>query len=55
MTFEELEKRLREAVVTRSRRRTISIEIREDGALRVRAPYFTPNIEIERFIRKNRN
>ena len=55
MTLEELEKRLRETIVKRSRRRTISIEIRPDGGLLVRAPYFTPNFEIERFVRKNRN
>ena len=55
MTEQELEKRLAEAIVTRSRRRTISIEVNEEGRLRVRAPYFTSNFEIARFVRKNRN
>ena len=43
------------AIVTRSRRRTISIEINDEGNLRVRAPYFTSNFEIDRFVRRNRN
>lgn len=55
MTQDELEKRLAKTKVTRSRRKTISIEVGPDGLLRVRAPYFTTNFEIDRFIRRNRN
>ena len=55
MTQQELEKRIRGAAVTRSRRRTISIEVDRSGMLKIKAPYFTPNMEILRFVRKNLN
>ena len=55
MTEQELERRIQEAELIRSRRRTISLEIKADGGLRIRAPYYTTKTEIWRFIRKNRN
>ncbi len=41
---------MREYILVRSRRRTISLEITEDAALLVRAPMRAPKYEIERFI-----
>ena len=55
MTQQELDRRIREAELIRSSRRTISLEIRADGGLRIRAPYRMPKMEIQRFVRKNRN
>ena len=37
--------------IKRSRRKTISIEIEPDLSVLIRAPYFTPDAEISRFLR----
>ena len=39
--------------VVRSRRRTISVEIREDTSVLVRAPKWVPKYEIDAFVMKN--
>lgn len=49
MTAEEL---IASAKVIRSSRRTLGMEIK-DGELVIRAPYFAPKREIERFVRNN--
>lgn len=41
-----------EGHVIRSNRKTMSLEIREDGTVLVRAPYRMPDAEIQRFIRE---
>ena len=55
MTQQELEKRLQKAEVIRSNRKTLAIEVRPDGTIRIRAPRFCPVSEIRRFVRINRN
>ncbi len=49
MTAEEL---IASARIIRSSRRTLGMEIK-DGELVIRAPYFAPKREIERFVRNN--
>ena len=55
MTQEELLRRVEHAEVIRSKRKTISIEVSPDGILRIRAPRFVSEREIERFVRSNLN
>ena len=55
MTQQELEYQIAHAELIRSGRRTLSLEIRKDGGLRIRAPYRMPERDIRRFIRKNLN
>lgn len=55
MTQQELDRRLRKAEILRSSRKTLAIEVRPDGEIRIRAPRFCTNTEISRFIQKNRN
>ena len=55
MTQRELEYRITHAELIRSARRTLSLEIRKDGGLRIRAPYRMPERDIRRFIQKNLN
>lgn len=38
--------------VIRSSRKTMSLEVREDGTVLVRAPYRMPNAQIQRFVRE---
>ena len=54
MTEQELERKLREADVIRSSRKTLAIEVRPDGTVRIRAPRFCTKAEIRRFVQKNR-
>lgn len=54
MTQQELEDRLRAAELIRSSRKTLAIEVRPDGTIRIRAPRFCTNAEIRRFLQKNR-
>ncbi len=42
-----------EALVIRSRRKTVSLRIREDGTPEVRAPLFMPEREIRRFVQQH--
>ena len=54
MTQQELEIKLREAELIRSSRKTLAIEVRPDGTIRIRAPRFCTNAEIRHFVQKNR-
>jgi len=40
---------------SRKRRKTLSLQIREDGRVVIRVPYHTPASEVERFIRERRS
>ncbi len=42
-------------IKSRKRRKTISLRIKEDGRIVVYAPYHTPNLEIERFIKEKQS
>ena len=42
-----------QAELIRSRRKTLSVQVRADGAVVVRAPLLTPRSEIERFLGKH--
>ena len=53
MTQRELENRLNSAVLVRSSRKTLAIEVRPDGTIRIRAPRFCTDAEIRKFVRKN--
>ena len=53
MTQKELENRLNSAILVRSSRKTLAIEVRPDGTIRIRAPRFCTDAEIRKFVRKN--
>ena len=55
MTQQELERKLQEAELIRSSRKTLAIEVRPDGTIRIRAPRFCTKAEIMRFVQKNKN
>ena len=55
MTQTELDRKLLEAEVIRSNRKTLAIEVRPDGIIRIRAPRFCTKAEIHRFVQKNRS
>ena len=54
MTQQELDSRLQKAELIRSSRKTLAIEVRPDGTIRIRAPRFCTNAEIRHFVQKNR-
>ena len=54
MTQQELDQKLHDAEVIRSSRKTLAIEVRPDGSIRIRAPRFCTNAAIRRFMQKNR-
>ena len=53
MTQKELENRLNSAILVRSSRKTLAIEVRPDGTIRIRAPRFCTDAEIRKFVWKN--
>ena len=55
ITQTELENRLAAAEVIRSSRKTLAIEVRPDGTIRIRAPRFCSTLQIQRFVRQNQN
>ena len=54
MTQQELDSRLQKAELIRSSRRTLAIEVRPDGTIRIRAPRFCTDAEIRRFVKEKR-
>ena len=50
-----MENRLAAAEVVRSSRKTLAIEVRPDGTIRIRAPRFCSALQIQRFVRQNQN
>ena len=54
MTQQELDTKLQTAELIRSSRKTLAIEVRPDGTIRIRAPRFCTNAEVMRFVQKNR-
>ena len=55
MTQQELDRKIQEAELVRSNRKTLAIEVRPDGTIRIRAPRFCTKTEIRWFVRKNKD